>query len=204
MELNNVIQAAELEEGRPLLAMQQENDSDCCVAGKMYPTYTCSRPLYGSTKAYLTLNSFEAGGDGGGHQNVTKDTTMTTHQLLHCPLDGTTMEEGAITTSQLALTGAAWWPWWWMSVTLLRDVMQTMTTNLLVLTILLMLQRLSGKPWVCLRTTAVSEYNEALMKTVRKIGLGGRTPSDFTLIIKGACQGVRMRLGRRFAFEGPT
>ncbi|KAL6290263.1 hypothetical protein ACE6H2_007773 [Prunus campanulata] len=32
----------------------------------MYPTYTCSPPLSGSTKAYLTLNSFEAGGDGGG------------------------------------------------------------------------------------------------------------------------------------------
>ncbi|ONI23046.1 hypothetical protein PRUPE_2G166800 [Prunus persica] len=44
----------------------QENDSDCCVAGKMYPTYTCSPPLSESTKAYLTLNSFEAGGDGGG------------------------------------------------------------------------------------------------------------------------------------------
>ncbi|KAM1818925.1 hypothetical protein ACFX11_000670 [Malus domestica] len=44
----------------------QENDSDCYVAGKMYPTYTCSPPLSGSTKAYLTLNSFEKGGDGGG------------------------------------------------------------------------------------------------------------------------------------------
>ncbi|KAM1019033.1 hypothetical protein ACFX13_041181 [Malus domestica] len=42
-----------------------ENDSDCCVKGKMYTTYTCSPPLSGHTKAYLTLNSFEAGGDGG-------------------------------------------------------------------------------------------------------------------------------------------
>ncbi|XP_009342497.2 putative ripening-related protein 1 [Pyrus x bretschneideri] len=44
----------------------QENDSDCCKPGKMYPTYTCSPPLSGSTKATLTLNSFEKGGDGGG------------------------------------------------------------------------------------------------------------------------------------------
>lgn len=44
----------------------QEDDSDCCKAGKMYPTYTCSPPLSGNPQAYLTLNSFEAGGDGGG------------------------------------------------------------------------------------------------------------------------------------------
>ncbi|CAN6588646.1 unnamed protein product [Malus baccata var. baccata] len=44
----------------------QENDSDCCKAGKMYTTYKCSPPLSGSTTAYLTLNSFEKNGDGGG------------------------------------------------------------------------------------------------------------------------------------------
>ncbi|XP_004306797.1 PREDICTED: putative ripening-related protein 1-like [Fragaria vesca subsp. vesca] len=44
----------------------KEDDSDCCKAGKMYPTYTCSPPMSGNTQAYLTLNSFEAGGDGGG------------------------------------------------------------------------------------------------------------------------------------------
>ncbi|XP_050387355.1 uncharacterized protein LOC126803620 [Argentina anserina] len=44
----------------------KEDDSDCCKAGKMYPKYTCSPPISGNTKAYLTLNSFEAGGDGGG------------------------------------------------------------------------------------------------------------------------------------------
>ncbi|KAL6126135.1 hypothetical protein ACLB2K_074186 [Fragaria x ananassa] len=44
----------------------QEDDSDCCKAGKMYPTYTCSPSMSGNTQAYLTLNSFEEGGDGGG------------------------------------------------------------------------------------------------------------------------------------------
>ncbi|KAF9613798.1 hypothetical protein IFM89_011967 [Coptis chinensis] len=32
----------------------------------MYTTYTCSPPISGNTKAFLTLNSFESGGDGGG------------------------------------------------------------------------------------------------------------------------------------------
>ncbi|KAK4411015.1 Kiwellin-1 [Sesamum angolense] len=44
----------------------QENDSDCCKAGELYTTYKCSPPISGTTKAVLTLNSFEKGGDGGG------------------------------------------------------------------------------------------------------------------------------------------
>lgn len=31
----------------------------------MYPTYTCWPPMSRNPQAYLTLNSFEAGGDGG-------------------------------------------------------------------------------------------------------------------------------------------
>ncbi|CAM8959916.1 unnamed protein product [Rhodiola kirilowii] len=44
----------------------QENDSDCCVAGKFYDKYTCSPAVSGQTGATLTLNSFQSGGDGGG------------------------------------------------------------------------------------------------------------------------------------------
>ncbi|KAK7295031.1 hypothetical protein RJT34_17934 [Clitoria ternatea] len=44
----------------------QENDSDCCVQGKAYTTYECSPSVSTHTKAYLTLNSFQKGGDGGG------------------------------------------------------------------------------------------------------------------------------------------
>ncbi|KAF5451579.1 hypothetical protein F2P56_026672 [Juglans regia] len=43
-----------------------ENDSVCCIQGKMYTTYRCSPSVSSNTKAYLTLNSFEDGGDGGG------------------------------------------------------------------------------------------------------------------------------------------
>ncbi|KAL4334734.1 hypothetical protein GQ457_07G018090 [Hibiscus cannabinus] len=42
-----------------------ENDSDCCKDGKWYTTYKCSPHVSSQTKATLTLNSFEQGGDGG-------------------------------------------------------------------------------------------------------------------------------------------
>ena len=44
----------------------KENDSDCCVQGKLYTIYKCSPQVSGHTKAKLTINSFEKGGDGGG------------------------------------------------------------------------------------------------------------------------------------------
>jgi|UniRef100_A0A2N9HXC2 hypothetical protein len=44
----------------------KEKESDCCVQGKLYTTYKCSPRVSGHTKAKLTINSFEKGGDGGG------------------------------------------------------------------------------------------------------------------------------------------
>nr|GMC89413.1 putative ripening-related protein 1 [Ipomoea batatas] len=44
----------------------KKNHSDCCKEGKSYTTYKCSPPLSSTTKAVLTINSFEKGGDGGG------------------------------------------------------------------------------------------------------------------------------------------
>ncbi|XP_039001273.1 kiwellin-1-like [Hibiscus syriacus] len=44
----------------------RENGSDCCKEGKFYTTYKCSPPVSSHTKATLTINSFESGGDGGG------------------------------------------------------------------------------------------------------------------------------------------
>ncbi|KAB1998884.1 hypothetical protein ES319_D12G121300v1, partial [Gossypium barbadense] len=43
-----------------------QNVSNCCKDGKFYMTYKCSPPMLSSTKAMLTLNNFEAGGDGSG------------------------------------------------------------------------------------------------------------------------------------------
>ncbi|XP_052193768.1 uncharacterized protein LOC127802116 [Diospyros lotus] len=43
----------------------KDNDSDCCVEGKLYTTYKCSPKVSGSTKAVLTLNGFQKGQDGG-------------------------------------------------------------------------------------------------------------------------------------------
>jgi hypothetical protein len=45
---------------------KKSNDPDCCEDGKQYPQYRCSPPVTASTKAVLTLNSFEKGKDGGG------------------------------------------------------------------------------------------------------------------------------------------
>lgn len=44
----------------------KQNDSECCVEGKFYPVFKCSPPVGGRTKATLTINSFQKGGDGGG------------------------------------------------------------------------------------------------------------------------------------------
>ncbi|KAK4266825.1 hypothetical protein QN277_023694 [Acacia crassicarpa] len=44
----------------------RDDDSDCCKQGQMYPVYKCSPPVSSHTKAFLTLNSFEKGKDGGG------------------------------------------------------------------------------------------------------------------------------------------
>ncbi|CAN1123534.1 KWL1 [Linum perenne] len=42
----------------------RNNDSECCVEGKLYTTYKCSPPVTERTKATLTINSFEKGKDG--------------------------------------------------------------------------------------------------------------------------------------------
>ncbi|CAK7324008.1 unnamed protein product [Dovyalis caffra] len=43
---------------------EESIDSVCCIKGKLYTTYKCSPPVTNHTKATLTLNSFEKGGDG--------------------------------------------------------------------------------------------------------------------------------------------
>lgn len=44
----------------------KDNGAECCEEGKLYTTYKCSPPVSHHTKAVLTINSFEKGGDGGG------------------------------------------------------------------------------------------------------------------------------------------
>ncbi|KAG2652579.1 hypothetical protein PVAP13_1NG244300 [Panicum virgatum] len=39
---------------------------ECCKPRHVYPTYQCSPPVNRNTKAVMTLNNFEEGGDGGG------------------------------------------------------------------------------------------------------------------------------------------
>ncbi|KAL7254435.1 hypothetical protein ACSBR1_008761 [Camellia fascicularis] len=58
----------------------RENDSDCCVQGKMYTIYKCSPPVSRQTKAALTINSFQKGGDGGSPSECDGKYTPTTCQ----------------------------------------------------------------------------------------------------------------------------
>ncbi|XP_047052570.1 putative ripening-related protein 2 [Lolium rigidum] len=44
---------------------QSHSCEDCCKAGQAYPTYRCSPPVTSSTRAVMTLNDFDEGGDGG-------------------------------------------------------------------------------------------------------------------------------------------
>ncbi|KAI5655496.1 hypothetical protein M9H77_32687 [Catharanthus roseus] len=45
---------------------------DCCQANKYYTTYECSPPVSKRTKAILTINNFQKGGDGGGPSECDK------------------------------------------------------------------------------------------------------------------------------------
>jgi hypothetical protein len=68
----------------------RENHSECCVEGKMYTTYQCSPPMSSQTKAILTLNIFEEGGDGGNksqcdeeyHSNDTLVVALSTGRMV--------------------------------------------------------------------------------------------------------------------------
>lgn len=42
------------------------NNSECCLTGKKYKTFTCSPAVTRRTKATLTVNGFAANQDGGG------------------------------------------------------------------------------------------------------------------------------------------
>lgn len=66
-------------------------ESECCKPGKSYTTYKCSPTVSGKTKAVLTINSFEKGGDGGGksecdnkyHSNKTPVVALSTGWFSH-------------------------------------------------------------------------------------------------------------------------
>ncbi|XP_028800273.1 putative ripening-related protein 1 [Neltuma alba] len=45
---------------------KEDDNSKCCAEGESYSIFQCSPPVTEQTKAILTLNSFQEGGDGGG------------------------------------------------------------------------------------------------------------------------------------------
>ncbi|KAI4364736.1 hypothetical protein MLD38_020791 [Melastoma candidum] len=67
------------------------DQSECCKNGEEYPIFRCSPPVNSHTRAHLTLNSFEKGGDGGGpsecdnkyHSNDTPVVALSTGWFNH-------------------------------------------------------------------------------------------------------------------------
>ncbi|XP_039138964.1 putative ripening-related protein 1 [Dioscorea cayenensis subsp. rotundata] len=41
-------------------------NAECCKSGEKYPQFKCSPPVTDKTRATMTINSFDEGGDGGG------------------------------------------------------------------------------------------------------------------------------------------
>ncbi|MCD7453345.1 hypothetical protein HAX54_020643 [Datura stramonium] len=135
-----------------------ENDSDCCKQGKMYTTYKCSPPVTGNTKAVLTLNSFQKGGDGGGpsecdnqyHSDDTPVVALSTgwysggdRCLNYITISANGRSVKAKVVDECDST----------SVTLPWDVMTNTIFSLHVRITLLMPLKQCGKPWVYLKVT---------------------------------------------------
>uniref|UniRef100_A0A0D9VIQ6 RlpA-like protein double-psi beta-barrel domain-containing protein n=1 Tax=Leersia perrieri TaxID=77586 RepID=A0A0D9VIQ6_9ORYZ len=73
------------EECRPsgtLTPTRSYSCQDCCEKGQAYPTYTCSPPTTARTKAVMTLNDFEPGGDGGGPSECDDDYHQNTELVV--------------------------------------------------------------------------------------------------------------------------
>ncbi|RVW81247.1 putative ripening-related protein 2 [Vitis vinifera] len=123
---------------------------DCCVQGKLYTTYKCSPAVSSHTKAVLTLNSFEKGGDGGAPSECDRKYHSDDTPVVALSTGWYNKGSRCLNNITISARVEVWWPWLLTSVTLLWDVMKTMTINLPVLITLLTPQRLCGKPWVCL------------------------------------------------------
>jgi hypothetical protein len=64
-------------------ASKSHTCEDCCEAGSSYPTYACSPPTSANTKAIMTLNDFDDGGDpsecdGQFHRNTERVVALPT------------------------------------------------------------------------------------------------------------------------------
>ncbi|PRQ57440.1 putative rlpA-like protein, double-psi beta-barrel [Rosa chinensis] len=80
----------------------------------MYPTYHCSPPVSKHTKAYLILDSFENGIDGGVS---TCDNRYHSDETLVVALSTGWFNNGGMCLKNITnsgIMGAVWWPWWWI------------------------------------------------------------------------------------------
>uniref|UniRef100_A0ACD5YZ66 Uncharacterized protein n=1 Tax=Avena sativa TaxID=4498 RepID=A0ACD5YZ66_AVESA len=113
---------------------EKSNDPDCCEDGKRYPQFHCSLLVTASTKAVLTLNSFEKGKDGGGpsecdnayHSDEEMVVALSTGWFKNMARCGTASRSVPMANPCM--------PRWWTSVTPCMAAMKTITLNPLVRT----------------------------------------------------------------------
>ncbi|KAE7999526.1 hypothetical protein FH972_003944 [Carpinus fangiana] len=98
------------------------------------------------TKATLTINSFEKGGDGGGPSECDGQYHSDNTPMVAPQQDGSTISEDVQSILPSTAMEGVLRPRWLMSVTLPWDVMLSMTTSLHVLTIF---SKMFGRPWEC-------------------------------------------------------
>uniref|UniRef100_A0ACD5U5X5 Uncharacterized protein n=1 Tax=Avena sativa TaxID=4498 RepID=A0ACD5U5X5_AVESA len=108
---------------------EKSNDPDCCEDVKRYPQYQCSPPVTATTKAVLTLNSFEKGRDGGGPSEC--DNSYHNDKELVVALSTGWFENMARCghRSRSLPTASPCMLRWWTSVTMCMAVTTSTTTS---------------------------------------------------------------------------
>ncbi|KAJ9171363.1 hypothetical protein P3X46_014746 [Hevea brasiliensis] len=120
-----------------------QNHSECRIEDMLYTTFNCSPQVATHAKAFLTLNSFEKGGDGGGPSECDKKCHSDDIPIAcfhNSTIKGIGRSVVAMVVSDCDSTMGCDEP---------HDL------NLHMITTLLMPQKLSGKHLVCLKMIGV-------------------------------------------------
>ena len=90
---------------------------ECCKPGHLYPKYQCSPPVTKNTRAVMTLNNFEEGGDGGDPSECDGKYHYNTERVVALSTGGTTTAGVAARTYGSAPRAGPCSPRSWMSAT---------------------------------------------------------------------------------------
>ncbi|CAI0452921.1 unnamed protein product [Linum tenue] len=144
-----------------------------------HKTYSCSPPISAHTKAILTYNNFEKGGDGGDpsecdgkfhsdHDLVVALSTGWYNGGSRCKKKIRIMHKGkSVEATVVDETGRAWRRWWWTSATQCKVARTTSSTARRRYGTLWAWPRMKGKfqllgPWPSLWSSWISSDFEDL------------------------------------------